>query len=118
MLCVLVTAEGRAPLAAIGGDRSDLHKHVLRSQIIVQAADRRPVLEVVRRAGVSWLTLWYRQRRVAALGPQRDLVGIPLHACRRVLATVLNALFFVLTRRRPRRGVLRSIANLRGAIYR
>ena len=52
-VCILVNAEDRARLAAIAGDRSRPHKHVLRARIILFAAERLAVLEVARRSGVS-----------------------------------------------------------------
>ena len=57
-VCVLVNADYRARLAAISGDRSRPHKHVLRARIILHSADRVPVLEVARRAGVSRPAVW------------------------------------------------------------
>ena len=52
-VCVLVTADDRARLAAIAGDGSRPYKHVLRARIILHSADCLPVQEVARRAGVS-----------------------------------------------------------------
>ena len=67
-VCVLVNAEDRVRLAAISGDRSRPHKHVLRARIILHSADRLPVQEVARRTGVSRPSVWRWQRRFAALG--------------------------------------------------
>ena len=50
---VIVSAEDQARLAAIIGDRSLPLKHVQRARIVLYSADRLPVLEVARRAGVS-----------------------------------------------------------------
>ena len=67
-VCVLVNAEDRVRLAAIAGDRSRPHKHVLRARIILQSADRLPVLNVARWVGVSRPAVWRWQRRFAELG--------------------------------------------------
>ena len=65
---MLVNADDRARLAAMAGDRSRPHKHVLRARIILHSAERLPVLEVARRAGVSRPAVWRWQRRFAELG--------------------------------------------------
>jgi len=49
---VVVSAEDRARLAAIVGDRARPLKHVQRARVVLLSADRLPVLEVV-----SW-TPW------------------------------------------------------------
>jgi transposase len=67
-VCILVNAEDRARLAVIAGDRSRPHKHVLRARIILFSAERLPVLEVARRAGVSRPAVWRWQRRFAEAG--------------------------------------------------
>src|SRR5512134_1502997 len=67
-VCVLVNADDRARLAAIAGSGNRPHKHVLRARIILQSAERLPVLEVARRAGVSRPAVWRWQRRFAELG--------------------------------------------------
>ena len=67
-VCILVNAEDRSRLAAIAGDRSRPHKHVLRARIILFSAERLAVLEVARRAGVSRPTVWRWQRRFAEAG--------------------------------------------------
>jgi transposase len=67
-VCVLVNADERARLAAIAGDRSRPHKHVLRARTILHSAERLAVAEVARRAGVSRPTVWRWQRRFAELG--------------------------------------------------
>ena len=67
-VCVLVTADDRARLAAIAGDGSRPHKHVLRARIILHSADCLPVQEVARRAGVSRPAVWRWQHRFAELG--------------------------------------------------
>ena len=53
-------------MAAIVGDR--LLKHVQRCRIILFSADRLPVIEVARRAGVSRPAVWRWQRRYAEAG--------------------------------------------------
>jgi len=70
---VIVSAEDRARLAAIVGDRSRPLKHVQRARIVLHAADRLPVLEVARLAGVSRPAVWRWQRRYAEGGVERLL---------------------------------------------
>ncbi len=67
-VCVVVNAEDRARLAAIAGERSRPHKHVLRARIILHSAERLPVQEVARRSSVSRPTVWRWQHRFAELG--------------------------------------------------
>jgi DDE superfamily endonuclease/Homeodomain-like domain len=70
---VIVSAEDRARLAAIIGDRSRPLKHVQRAKIVVFSADRLPVVEVARRAGVSRPAVWRWQRHYAEGGVERLL---------------------------------------------
>src|ERR1700686_2357409 len=65
---MIVTAQERVRLAAIVGDRSRPLKHVQRARIVLPSADRRPVLEVARRASVSRPAVWRWQRRYAEEG--------------------------------------------------
>ena len=65
---VIVGADERARLAAIVGDRSRPLKHVQRARIVLFSAERLPVLEVARRAGVSRPAVWRWQRRFAEEG--------------------------------------------------
>ena len=67
-VCVFVAAEDRARLAAIIGDRSRPVKHVQRAEVVLLSADRLPVIEVARRAGVSRPAVWRWQRRFAEAG--------------------------------------------------
>ena len=67
-LCVVVSAEDRARLAAIIDDRNRPLKHVQRAQIVLFSAYRLPVLQVARRAGVSRPAVWRWQRRYADAG--------------------------------------------------
>ncbi len=67
-LNVIVGAEDRARLAAIVGDRSRPLKHVQRVRIILSSAERLPVAEVARLAGVSRPAVWRWQRRFAEEG--------------------------------------------------
>src|SRR5258707_2965231 len=67
-LCVVVSAEDRARLAAIIDDRNRPLKHVQRAQIVLFSADRLPVLQMARRAGVSRPAVWRWQRRYADAG--------------------------------------------------
>ena len=88
---VIVSADDRARLEAIVGDRNQRRKHVQRAQIVLLSADRLPVAkvarqvsvsrngryavftwlavaEVARRAGVSRPAVWRWQRRFAEQG--------------------------------------------------
>src|ERR1043165_9697913 len=67
-LCVIVSAEDRARLAAIIDDRNRPLKHIQRAQIILFSVDRVPGLEVARRAGVSRPAVWRWQKRYAEAG--------------------------------------------------
>lgn len=49
----MVTAGDCERLAAVVGDRSRPLKHIQRARIILHSAQRLPVAEVARRAGVS-----------------------------------------------------------------
>jgi transposase len=65
---VIVGSEDRARLAAILTDRNRPLKHVQRANIILLSAERLPVVEVARRAGVSRPAVWRWQRRYAEQG--------------------------------------------------
>jgi transposase len=67
---VIVGTEDRARLAAILGDRNRPLKHVQRADIILLSAERLPVTEVARRAGVSRPAVWRWQRRYAEQGAE------------------------------------------------
>ena len=67
-LNVIVGAEDRARLAATVDDRSRPLKHVQRVRIILSSAERLPVAEVARLAGVSRPAVWRWQRRFAEEG--------------------------------------------------
>lgn len=65
---IIVGAEDRARLAAVIGDRNRPQKHVQRASIVLFSAERLPVLEVARRAGVSRPAVWRWQVRYAEQG--------------------------------------------------
>ena len=67
-VCVIFGADERERLAAIIGDRSRPLKHVQRARIVLLSADRLPVLEVARRAGVSRPAVWRWQQRYGEEG--------------------------------------------------
>ena len=67
-VCVIVSAEDRARLAAVVGDRSRPLKHVQRARIVLHSGERLPVLAVARRGGVSRPAVWRWQRRFAEDG--------------------------------------------------
>ena len=61
-------------------DRNRAQKHVARARIILASADRLPVAEVARRAGVGRPAVWRWQRRFAeagVVGLLRDAVRGP-----------------------------------------
>jgi transposase len=67
-------------LAAIVGDRGRPLKHVPRARIVLLSADRLPVIEVARRAGISRPAVWRWQRRYAETGVEgllRDKTRLP-----------------------------------------
>jgi transposase len=72
-VCVIVSAEDRAQLAAIVGDRSRPLKHVQRARLVLHSADRLPAVEISRKAGVSRPAVWRWQRHYAEEGVQRLL---------------------------------------------
>jgi transposase len=79
-VCVLVNADDRARLAAIAGSGRRPYRHVVRARIILQSAERLPVQEVARRAGVSRPAVWRWQRRFAEEGVDgllRDRARVP-----------------------------------------
>jgi transposase len=65
---VLLTAEDRARLAAVIGDRNRPQKHVQRARLVVLSAERLPALEVARQSGASRPTVWRWQQRFAEEG--------------------------------------------------
>ena len=74
-VCVIVGTDDRARLTAVVGDRSRPMKHVQRAWIEFHSAERLPVLEVARRAGVSRPAVWRWQWRYGEGGvedPLRD----------------------------------------------
>ena len=68
IVCPLVSAEDRARLEAIIGDRNRAQKHVARARIILGSAARLSVAEVARRARVGRPAVWRWQRRFAEAG--------------------------------------------------
>ena len=65
---VIVSAEDRERLLSVIGDRNRPLKHVQRAKIVVFSAERSPVLEVARRAGVSRPAVWRWQQRYGEEG--------------------------------------------------
>ncbi len=65
---VLVCPEDRERLRAIVADRNRPLKHVQRAKIVLLSAERLPVLEVARRAGVSRPAVWRWQLRYGEQG--------------------------------------------------
>jgi hypothetical protein len=67
-VCLLPPAEDRQRLLAVVADRNRPLKHVQRAHIVFFSADRLPVQEVARRAGVSRPAVWRWQARYAEQG--------------------------------------------------
>jgi Homeodomain-like domain len=67
-VCPLVSAADRTRLEAILADRNRAQKHVARARIILHSAERLPVSEVAKRAGVGRPAVWRWQRRFAEAG--------------------------------------------------
>ena len=65
---IILFPEDRARLAAVIGDRNNPQKHVQRAQIVLHSAEKRSVLDVARRSGVSRPAVWRWQRRYAEQG--------------------------------------------------
>ena len=65
---ILLFPEDRARLAAVIGDRNNPQKHMQRAQIVLHSAEKRSVLDVARRSGVSRPAVWRWQRRYAEHG--------------------------------------------------
>ncbi len=65
---VIVGIDDREHLAAVIGDRNCPQKHFRRARIILLSAERLPVLEVARQAGVSRPAVWRWQTRFAEEG--------------------------------------------------
>ena len=94
-VCVLPSAEDRQRLLAIVADRNRPLKHVQRAHILLCSADRLPVQEVARRAGVSRPAVWRWQARYAEQGVDgllRDKTRKPGRAplSARVVAKVMD----------------------------
>lgn len=67
-VCITLSADDRARLAAIIGDRNRLQKHVQRARIVLLSGDRLLVLEVSRQTGASRPAVWRWQQRFAEAG--------------------------------------------------
>ena len=94
-VCVLPPSEDRQRLLAIVADRNRPLKHVRRAHIVLCSADRLPVQEVARRAGVSRPAVWRWQARYAEQGVHgllRDKTRKPGRAplSARVVAKVMD----------------------------
>src|SRR5512137_1082175 len=71
---IILSDEDRKRLSAIACDRSRSLKHIQRVKIVLHSAERLPVLEVARRAGVSRPAVWRWQQRYAEEGVDGLLV--------------------------------------------
>lgn len=65
---IILSAEERARLSAIIGDRNLSQKHARRARIILHSVERMPVLDIARRSGVSRPAVWRWQQRYAEQG--------------------------------------------------
>jgi len=67
-ICLVVDDGDRRRLALIAADRNRPQKHIQRAQIVLLSAERLPVAEVARQAGVSRPAVWRWQMRYAEAG--------------------------------------------------
>jgi transposase len=77
-VCIILSFEDRARLAAVIQDRNRPQKHVQRARIILHSAERRSVLEVAKQSGVGRPAVWRWQRCYAEQGVDgllRDKTG-------------------------------------------
>ena len=65
---IILRDEDRARLDAIASDRARALKHIQRAKIVLFSAERLPVLEIARRAGVSRPAVWRWQQRYGEEG--------------------------------------------------
>jgi len=98
---VIVGPEDRARLSAIADDRNRPLKHVQRASIILLSAERLPVMEVARRAGVSRPAVWRWQQRYAEGGIDGLLRDKTRKPGRTPLATAMVAKVLALTCSEP-----------------
>lgn len=89
-VCVLLDDATPSALVTIAGDRSRPLKHILRARIVLLSAERLPVQEVARQAGISRPAVWRWQQRFAEegveglLGDKTRPPGTPPHSTRTV----------------------------------
>jgi hypothetical protein len=74
---ILLGDEDRKRLEAIASDRSRPLKHFQRAKIVLYSAERLPVLEIARRAGVSRPAVWRWQQRYAEEGTMASCATRP-----------------------------------------
>ena len=98
---VIVGSEDRARLTAIADDRNRPLKYVQRASIILLSAERLPVMEVARRAGVSRPAVWRWQQRYAEAGIDGLLRDKTRKPGRTPLATAMVAKVLALTCSEP-----------------
>lgn len=98
---IIVAAEDRERLLAIAGDRNRPLKHVQRARIILLSAERLPVAEVARRAGVSRPAVWRWQRRYGEEGIDSLLRDKTRKPGRAPLSTAVVAKVLALTCSEP-----------------
>jgi len=67
-ICLVVDDGDRRRLASIAADRNRPQKHIQRARIVLLSAERLPVAEVTRQAGVSRPAVWRWQMRYAKAG--------------------------------------------------
>ncbi len=98
---VILRSEDRAGLVEVTGERNRLLKHTQRANIILLSAERLPVLEVARRAGVSRPAVWRWQQRYAEQGVEGLLRDKTRKPGRTPLATAMVAKVLALTCSEP-----------------
>lgn len=65
---IIVTPDDRVRLAAVIGDRNSPLKHIQRARIVFLSSERLPVLDIVKRIGLSRPAVWRWQVRHAEQG--------------------------------------------------
>src|SRR5947207_15518697 len=100
-VCVIVSAEDRARLAAIIDDRNRQLKHIQRAQIILCSGDRLPVVQVEQRADTSRPAVWRWKKRYAEAGVEALLRDKTRQPGRKPVPTATIARVLALTQSEP-----------------
>ena len=100
-ICLVVDDGDRTRLALIAADRNRPQKHVQRARIVLLSAERLPVAEVARQAGVSRPAVWRWQMRYAEAGVEALLQDRTRPSGRAPLSTETLARILALTCSEP-----------------